>query len=91
VGFCWDSEFQTYTIYNQCSYRADIGVGRLRPSEFGQHHSCNPEWLSDRGYALHDICNFMRRPLDDALWQSDMIFVRNNSSLRDSKLWQKSV
>ena len=43
------------------------------------------EWLSKHGYALHDIFNFMRRPLDDALWQTDMIFVRHDSPLRANK------
>jgi len=42
-------------------------------------------WIAQRGYALHDICNFMRRPRDDALWQSDMIFVRHTSKLRALK------
>jgi FkbM family methyltransferase len=44
-------------------------------------------WLADRGYALHDICNFMPRPRDGALWQTDMIFVRHSSQLRSSKDW----
>ncbi len=44
-------------------------------------------WLANRGYALHDICNFMPRPRDGALWQSDMIFVRHESHLRASKDW----
>ena len=44
-------------------------------------------WLADRGYALHDICNFMPRPSDGALWQTDMIFVRHGSRLRASKAW----
>lgn len=45
------------------------------------------DWLARRGYALHDICNFMPRPRDGALWQTDMIFVRHDSSLRASKEW----
>ena len=44
-------------------------------------------WLAQRGYALHDICNFFRRPMDAALWQTDMIFVRQASKLRASKYW----
>ncbi|MFA5976140.1 MAG: FkbM family methyltransferase [Elusimicrobiota bacterium] len=45
-------------------------------------------WLAQHGYALHDVCNFMRRPLDSALWQSDMIFVKQTSPLRASKTWK---
>lgn len=47
-------------------------------------------WLAERGYALHDICNLMPRPLDGALWQSDMLFVRHSSSIRASKAWSSS-
>ena len=32
-------------------------------------------WLSDRGWVAFDICGLIRRPLDRALWQADMIFV----------------
>ena len=45
------------------------------------------DWLAQRGYALHDVCNFMSRPRDGALWQTDMIFVRHDSPLRASKEW----
>jgi FkbM family methyltransferase len=44
-------------------------------------------WLQQRGFVLHDICNFMRRPLDQALWQSDMIFAKFDSPLRSAKRW----
>ena len=42
-------------------------------------------WIAERGFALHDICDFTRRPRDGALWQSDMIFVRHSSRLRALK------
>ena len=29
-------------------------------------------YLAERGYALHDVCSLNRRPLDQALWQTDM-------------------
>lgn len=45
------------------------------------------EWLAHRGYALHDVFNFMPRPSDGALWQSDMVFVRHDSAIRGSKVW----
>jgi FkbM family methyltransferase len=44
-------------------------------------------WLAARGYALHDVINFMPRPSDGALWQSDMVFVRHESAIRRSKNW----
>jgi FkbM family methyltransferase len=42
-------------------------------------------WLSERGFVAYDICGISRRPLDDALWQADMIFVRGNDELRRNK------
>lgn len=42
-------------------------------------------WLADRGWAAYDICGLVRRPLDQALWQADFLFVPENSSLRCNK------
>lgn len=42
-------------------------------------------WMHDRGWAAYDICGLIRRPLDRALWQADMIFVPENSSFRKNK------
>jgi FkbM family methyltransferase len=46
------------------------------------------ETLRGRGYRLYDILGFNYRPLDRALWQTDLIFVRENSSLlANEKRW----
>lgn len=42
-------------------------------------------WMHERGWAAYDICGLMRRPLDRALWQADMIFVPENSRFRENK------
>jgi FkbM family methyltransferase len=42
-------------------------------------------WLSDRGWVAYDICGLIRRPLDRALWQADMIFVPKDSRFRQNK------
>ena len=42
-------------------------------------------WLGERGFVAYDICGMTRRPLDNALWQADMIFVRKDDSLRRDK------
>jgi FkbM family methyltransferase len=47
-------------------------------------------WLAERGWVAFDICGLTRRPLDDALWQSDFIFVPSNSALRRDKRWTSS-
>ena len=44
------------------------------------------DWLDDAGFRLFDICGFMRRPVDDALWQIDAVFVRKESSLGRTSL-----
>ena len=42
-------------------------------------------WLSQRGFVPYDICGLTRRPLDRALWQTDMVFVRRDDALRRDK------
>ena len=44
-------------------------------------------WLSKRKWAAYDICALTRRPLDQALWQADFIFVPDDSPLRINKHW----
>jgi hypothetical protein len=46
-------------------------------------------WLAQRGFVAYDICGLTRRPLDDALWQVDMIFVRQDDGLRADKAFFK--
>lgn len=42
-------------------------------------------WMRDRDWVVYDICGLTRRPLDQALWQADMIFVPESSYLRNNK------
>jgi FkbM family methyltransferase len=44
-------------------------------------------WLNERDFVAYDICALTRRPLDQALWQADFLFVPRNSSLRADKRW----
>lgn len=46
-------------------------------------------WLAERGFVAYDICGVTRRPLDDALWQTDFIFVRRDDPLRADKRYFK--
>ena len=39
------------------------------------------QYMTQRGFLPYDICSFTRRPLDNALWQTDFIFVKDSSSL----------
>lgn len=45
-------------------------------------------WLEERDFVAFDICGLHRRPLDEALWQADLIFVPRDSPLREDKRWQ---
>jgi FkbM family methyltransferase len=43
-------------------------------------------FMYDYGFVTYDICSVSaRRPLDQALWQTDLIFVKENSALRADK------
>ncbi len=43
--------------------------------------------FTQKGYRLYDVLGFNHRPLDRALWQTDFIFVRNDSALISSRDW----
>jgi FkbM family methyltransferase len=43
-------------------------------------------FMSDLDYVVYDICSATtRRPLDNALWQTDLLFVKENSEFISSK------
>ncbi len=44
-------------------------------------------FMQAKGFVLYDICSLMRRPFDDALYQSDFLFVKENSPFRANKRW----
>lgn len=45
-------------------------------------------FMGERGLVIYDICSLMRRPLDRALYQSDILFVRKDSHFRSNKHWK---
>lgn len=45
-------------------------------------------FMADNGFRAYDFCSAMRRPLDEALFQTDMIFVRQDSPIIASKRWK---
>jgi FkbM family methyltransferase len=44
-------------------------------------------WLAGLGFVAYDLAGLTRRPLDGALWQVDIAFVRRSSPLRADKRW----
>jgi FkbM family methyltransferase len=45
-------------------------------------------FMDEWAYRLYDLCSFMRRPYDDALWQVDALFVHESSELIASSRWR---
>jgi len=44
-------------------------------------------FMHKHGFVVYDICSIMRRPLDKALFQADVLFVKENSPFRSNKRW----
>ena len=44
-------------------------------------------FMDERGFMTYDICSFIRRPLDRALWQTDILFIRKTHPLIQNKYW----
>lgn len=44
-------------------------------------------FMKDKGYVIYDFPGFSNRPLDGALGQIDICFVKENGYLRQSHLW----
>jgi FkbM family methyltransferase len=44
-------------------------------------------FMLERGYVIYDFAGFSRRPLDGALAQCDICFVKQNGFLRKSNYW----
>ena len=44
-------------------------------------------YMGKHGFQVYDLCSLIHRPYDGALWQADVIFVRNSSPLISSTRW----
>jgi FkbM family methyltransferase len=44
-------------------------------------------FMSDRGYELYDVTEYLRRPLDGALGQLDLAFVKSKGMFRSDSAW----
>lgn len=43
--------------------------------------------MSFWGFQVYDICSLIRRPLDKALYQADLLFIKKDSKLLSNKRW----
>ena len=48
------------------------------------------EFMHQRGYQVYDICGYLRRPVDDALGQIDLVFARSDGPLCVDRRWSES-
>lgn len=46
-------------------------------------------WMAKRGFVVYDFGESLRRPLDDALSQIDVVFVPEISTLRESHIYAR--
>lgn len=44
-------------------------------------------FMKENNFLLYDICSLMRRPYDNALFQSDFLFIKADHPLRTSTRW----
>ncbi|TSJ35977.1 FkbM family methyltransferase [Mucilaginibacter corticis] len=44
-------------------------------------------FMDQSSFVTYDICSFIRRPLDRALWQTDLLFIRKGHPLIQNKFW----
>ena len=44
-------------------------------------------FMAAREFRIYDVCSFIRRPYDAALWQMDVIFLKTSSPLLAYKGW----
>jgi FkbM family methyltransferase len=44
-------------------------------------------FMQTKSFVVFDICTLMNRPLDGTLYQSDFLFVKDNSRFRSDKRW----
>lgn len=44
-------------------------------------------FMEENNFIPYDICSFIRRPLDRALWQTDILFIKKSHALLANKHW----
>lgn len=44
-------------------------------------------YMKTKGFVLYDICSLMKRPFDNALFQVDFLFMKEDYALRSSTRW----
>lgn len=84
-----DFQFNFYPMRTVDGIIREQSEGRAPdPPKLDAHLPSDPVmWLGARDWVAYDVCGLTRRPLDNALWQADLIFVPRTSELRADKRW----
>jgi FkbM family methyltransferase len=45
------------------------------------------KFMDEHGFMTYDICSFIRRPADRALWQTDLLFIKKTHPFTQNKNW----
>ena len=61
------------TLSNTCIIIVEAYNFKIERESLRFHEMC--VYLEDRGFRCIDICEPMHRPLDDAFWQLDLVFI----------------
>jgi hypothetical protein len=77
-----------YLLEERCVEAIMMEVSLLEINEGAPLFADVCQYMDRHSYQLYDICSFMRRPLDQALWQVDGIFVNSDSDLVSSRSWE---
>jgi len=63
----------------------EVSIVELYQNNPVLHHVTS--FMAERGFRAYDICSLLRRPLDRALCQIDIIFVKETSRYFQQKAW----
>lgn len=84
-------EYQILQGFTKNLKYADIIIAELNHIDIHKNVKMAEEviqLLYRNDFVIYDIVEIHRRPFDKALWQTDFMFVKRNSFLRDNKQWQ---
>ena len=83
-------EYQILKGFEENLHKVEVILLELNFIEVYHHVKLADEvinYLSRFDFVIYDICEIHRRPLDNALFQIDFLFIKKDSFLRREKKW----
>jgi len=84
-------EFQIISGLLQNLNKVDIIIAELNHIDIHKNVKLAEDVINllyTNDFIIYDIVEIHRRPFDNAIWQTDFMFVRKNSFLRENKQWK---